>query len=62
MGVPETKQGTFQTRCIFMIKFGMDKVRNHMCDTGYQNNEPFILIQCFNDTTAIVYVAENYIV
>ena len=62
MGVPETKQGTFQTRCIFMIKFGMDKVRNHMRDAGYQNNERFILIQCFNDVTAINYIAENHIV
>ena len=40
----------------------MDKVRNHMCDAGYQNNERFILIQCFNDVTAINYIAENHIV
>ena len=33
-----------------------------MCDTGYQNNERFILIQCFNDVTAINYIAENHIV
>ena len=40
----------------------MDKVRNHMCDAGYQNKERFILIQCFNDVTAINYIAENHIV
>ena len=40
----------------------MGKVRNHMCDTGCQNNERFVLIQCFNDVTAIVYVSENHII
>ena len=45
-----------------MIKFGMDEVRNHMIDTGYQSNEQFILIHCFNDVTAIVYVSENHII
>ena len=33
-----------------------------MPDAGYHNNERFILIQCFNDVTAINYVAENHII
>jgi len=33
-----------------------------MDDVGYQNNERFILIQCFNDNTAIIYVPENHII
>ena len=40
----------------------MDKVRNDKCDTGYQNNERFILIQCFNDTITIIYVPEIHII
>ena len=45
-----------------MIKFGTNKVRNQTHDAGYQNNEWFILIQCFNDVNAINYIAENHII
>ena len=32
-----------------------------MPDAGYHDNEWLILIQCFNEVTAINYIAENHI-
>ena len=46
-----------------MIKFGIDKVRNHKCDMYWIPKQWAVHFdQCFNDTTTVVYVAEYHII
>ncbi|KAF6776117.1 hypothetical protein AHF37_04383 [Paragonimus kellicotti] len=45
------------TSGIFETKFSVDKVNFHMFDVGGQREERRKWIQCFNDVTAIIFVA-----
>uniref|UniRef100_A0A6I8NA68 G protein subunit alpha L n=1 Tax=Ornithorhynchus anatinus TaxID=9258 RepID=A0A6I8NA68_ORNAN len=45
------------TSGIFETRFQVDKVNFHMFDVGGQRDERRKWIQCFNDVTAIIYVA-----
>ncbi|VDO02049.1 unnamed protein product [Rodentolepis nana] len=45
------------TSGIFETKFTVDKVQFHMFDVGGQREERRKWIQCFNDVTAIIFVA-----
>ncbi|KAH0512877.1 Guanine nucleotide-binding protein G(olf) subunit alpha [Microtus ochrogaster] len=45
------------TSGIFETRFQVDKVNFHMFDVGGQRDESRKWIQCFNDVTAIIYVA-----
>lgn len=45
------------TSGIFETKFAVDKVQFHMFDVGGQRDERRKWIQCFNDVTAIIFVA-----
>ena len=45
------------TSGIFETKFRVDKVKFHMFDVGGQRDERRKWIQCFNDVTAIIFVA-----
>ena len=56
-------QSLFCLRCrvltsgIFETKFRVDRVKFHMFDVGGQRDERRKWIQCFNDVTAIIFVA-----
>merc|ERR1712004_894318 len=45
------------TSGIFETRFRVDKVKFHMFDVGGQRDERRKWIQCFNDVTAIIFVA-----
>ena len=47
------------TSGIFETKFRVDKVKFHMFDVGGQRDERRKWIQCFNDVTAIIFVAAS---
>ena len=47
------------TSGIFETKFRIDKVKFHMFDVGGQRDERRKWIQCFNDVTAIIFVAAS---
>lgn len=47
------------TSGIFETKFKVDKVKFHMFDVGGQRDERRKWIQCFNDVTAIIFVAAS---
>ena len=44
---------------IFETKFRVDRVKFHMFDVGGQRDERRKWIQCFNDVTAIIFVAAS---
>nr|8IW1_A Chain A, Guanine nucleotide-binding protein G(i) subunit alpha-1,Guanine nucleotide-binding protein G(olf) subunit alpha [Homo sapiens] len=50
--------GSGGTSGIFETRFQVDKVNFHMFDVGGQRDERRKWIQCFNDVTAIIYVAD----
>lgn len=47
------------TSGIFETKFRVDRVKFHMFDVGGQRDERRKWIQCFNDVTAIIFVASS---
>lgn len=47
------------TSGIFETKFRVDRVKFHMFDVGGQRDERRKWIQCFNDVTAIIFVAAS---
>ena len=47
------------TSAIFETTFRVNKVKFHMFDVGGQRDERRKWIQCFNDVTAIIFVAAS---
>ena len=56
-GFIESFVGNFNVS--FLSQFRVDKVKFHMFDVGGQRDERRKWIQCFNDVTAIIFVAAS---
>jgi hypothetical protein len=46
-------------RLVLLPQFRVDRVKFHMFDVGGQRDERRKWIQCFNDVTAIIFVAAS---